>query len=255
MRRNLRAFTLIELLVVIAIIAILAAILFPVFAKAREKSRQSSCQSNLKQLSLSTLQYVQDYDEKYPYNITVAGGRTVTVFDLCQPYVKNVQIMACPSDSTPLLSAHFQLLGLPATPQVWSASYAPNFALVEDGPNNAVTGSNHAVIALSEVTRAAETALWADAILQRNFSGTATYGTAPCQARHNDTCDSSFADGHVKAVPCTRTGNTANDLANRGNPVYRIGAAGGAYSTTTDNRQAATFHGVVNDAGVAAILR
>src|SRR3978361_1344117 len=58
-----RGFTLIELLVVIAIIAILAAILFPVFAKAREKARQSTCASNLKQLGLAMLQYTQDYDE------------------------------------------------------------------------------------------------------------------------------------------------------------------------------------------------
>src|SRR2546429_9341329 len=65
MRRN-AAFTLIELLVVIAIIAILAAILFPVFAKAREKARQASCTSNVKQLGLAWMMYVQDYDEMYP---------------------------------------------------------------------------------------------------------------------------------------------------------------------------------------------
>ncbi|MFH1910322.1 MAG: prepilin-type N-terminal cleavage/methylation domain-containing protein, partial [bacterium] len=61
-----RGFTLIELLVVIAIIAILAAILFPVFAKAREKARQTSCLSNLKQIDLAVLQYAQDYDEMMP---------------------------------------------------------------------------------------------------------------------------------------------------------------------------------------------
>ncbi len=61
-----KAFTLIELLVVIAIIAILAAILFPVFARARENARRSSCESNVKQIMLGVLQYAQDYDEKYP---------------------------------------------------------------------------------------------------------------------------------------------------------------------------------------------
>src|SRR4028118_675254 len=61
-----RGFTLIELLVVIAIIAILAAILFPVFSRARENARRASCMSNLKQIGLGVMQYVQDYDERYP---------------------------------------------------------------------------------------------------------------------------------------------------------------------------------------------
>ena len=66
LHRRTTAFTLIELLVVIAIIAILAAILFPVFARARENARRSSCQSNLKQIALGIKQYTQDYDEKFP---------------------------------------------------------------------------------------------------------------------------------------------------------------------------------------------
>ena len=69
--QNKRGFTLIELLVVIAIIAILAAILFPVFAQAREKARQASCQSNLKQIGIAFKMYVQDYDEKWPSNHVV----------------------------------------------------------------------------------------------------------------------------------------------------------------------------------------
>jgi len=89
-----RGFTLIELLVVIAIIAILAAILFPVFAKAREKARQSSCASNLKQLNLAILQYAQDYDETTPARWFAGGGHW---FEVTQPYVKNRQLEICPS--------------------------------------------------------------------------------------------------------------------------------------------------------------
>ncbi len=95
--RSRRGFTLIELLVVIAIIAILAAILFPVFAKAREKARQSSCQSNVKQISVGLLQYVQDYDEKYP-NMPYNGGVGPGLGALMEAYVKSAQLWRCPSD-------------------------------------------------------------------------------------------------------------------------------------------------------------
>jgi len=90
------AFTLIELLVVIAIIAILAAILFPVFARARENARRSSCQSNLKQIGLGILQYAQDYDETLPYSRNIAVPWQLAI----QPYVKSTQLMKCPSNSS-----------------------------------------------------------------------------------------------------------------------------------------------------------
>jgi prepilin-type N-terminal cleavage/methylation domain-containing protein/prepilin-type processing-associated H-X9-DG protein len=111
------AFTLIELLVVIAIIAILAAILFPVFAQAREKARQSACMSNLKQDALGILQYVQDYDEAFPAGKPKFGGGWSDGFvgwqlpcsngqtdcnewgNSIQPYVKNTGVYACPSAS------------------------------------------------------------------------------------------------------------------------------------------------------------
>jgi type II secretory pathway pseudopilin PulG len=93
------------LLVVIAIIAILAAILFPVFARARENARRSSCQSNLKQLGLAVIQYVQDYDEKYPL-AGRQGEAPTTMTDWwwqpwpteVQPYIKSTQVFRCPSD-------------------------------------------------------------------------------------------------------------------------------------------------------------
>ena len=93
-KRANSGFTLIELLVVIAIIAILAAILFPVFARARENARRSSCSSNMKQIALGVFQYTQDYDEKMPpRNNGVSGWRVLT-----QPYLKSSQLFSCPSN-------------------------------------------------------------------------------------------------------------------------------------------------------------
>jgi prepilin-type N-terminal cleavage/methylation domain-containing protein/prepilin-type processing-associated H-X9-DG protein len=115
-----KGFTLIELLVVIAIIAILASILFPVFARARENARRSSCLSNLKQIGLGFMQYTQDYDEKFApmmsntstpelqLNASMPGaimntsnGAVVGLFiswmDIIYPYVKSTQLFVCPS--------------------------------------------------------------------------------------------------------------------------------------------------------------
>jgi prepilin-type N-terminal cleavage/methylation domain-containing protein/prepilin-type processing-associated H-X9-DG protein len=112
-----RGFTLIELLVVIAIIAILAAILFPVFARARENARRASCQSNLKQMGLGMMQYVQDYDGYYPFFSTSGLTGYQASADLCalpgancagathdvkwahliQPYIKSTQLFVCPN--------------------------------------------------------------------------------------------------------------------------------------------------------------
>jgi prepilin-type N-terminal cleavage/methylation domain-containing protein/prepilin-type processing-associated H-X9-DG protein len=97
--KNRSGFTLIELLVVIAIIAILASILFPVFGRARENARRSSCQSNLKQIGLGIMQYTQDYDEKF-----MVGHRVPALGQgwggPLYPYLKSTQIFSCPSDTT-----------------------------------------------------------------------------------------------------------------------------------------------------------
>jgi len=92
-------FTLIELLVVIAIISILASILFPVFARARENARRASCMSNLKQMALGMMMYVQDYDETFPRaHVYLNGSGTATFWwKTIQPYTKSKQLFRCPS--------------------------------------------------------------------------------------------------------------------------------------------------------------
>jgi prepilin-type N-terminal cleavage/methylation domain-containing protein/prepilin-type processing-associated H-X9-DG protein len=102
-------FTLIELLVVIAIIAILAAILFPVFAQAREKARQTACLSNGKQIGIALMMYTQDYDETLPLNAGdvanyLAAGAAPNWIVGIQPYLKNTDVFVCPS-STPAVNA------------------------------------------------------------------------------------------------------------------------------------------------------
>jgi prepilin-type N-terminal cleavage/methylation domain-containing protein/prepilin-type processing-associated H-X9-DG protein len=122
-RYSYRGFTLIELLVVIAIIAILAAILFPVFAQAREKARQTACLSNTKQLALGVYMYAQDYDETLPvagYNQQCRGRWQWQIY----PYVKNEQMFTCPNIAQ----------------QPWKATINNNFTCNASGPRPQTTG-------------------------------------------------------------------------------------------------------------------
>jgi prepilin-type N-terminal cleavage/methylation domain-containing protein/prepilin-type processing-associated H-X9-DG protein len=113
---NRKAFTLIELLVVIAITAILAAILFPVFAQAREKARQTACLSNVKQMALATAMYVQDY-EAFPAFSFVTAGVTLRWYDLILPYTRSQQLHTCPTvphlkfGRNPAYGYNYQYLG------------------------------------------------------------------------------------------------------------------------------------------------
>jgi prepilin-type N-terminal cleavage/methylation domain-containing protein/prepilin-type processing-associated H-X9-DG protein len=120
-------FTLIELLVVIAIIAILAAILFPVFAKAREKARQTSCLSNEKQLGLGFMQYIQDNDETFPSGSipNVLSGNDhfgIGWAGEIYPYVKSTGVYLCPDDKTPSQPS--------ANPPMYEVSYAMNTHII-----------------------------------------------------------------------------------------------------------------------------
>src|SRR5689334_5649610 len=158
-----KAFTLIELLVVIAIIAILAAILFPVFAQAKEAAKKTSCLSNLKQIGLGFVMYVNDYDDHYPRSIGhdyVNGNAAAdhTWSEVIYPYIKNGGhgfsgygggIFSCPSakpDQVNVYAVHDAMMpeapfwlkdGDPGIPPVQSSTVLPNpadtVAIVEDG--------------------------------------------------------------------------------------------------------------------------
>ncbi len=229
-----RAFTLVELLVVIAIIAILAAILFPVFARARENARRSSCQSNLKQIGLGLLQYIQDYDEKMPrsaYGSVALGSDNVNYkwMDAIFPYTRSEQIFNCPSDA---LSPPYRLRG-----GTNYGSYGQNGAYRNAGDEQTPPRSAQSLVSLPQIASPAEVVWAADT---NNADGTLTtnggssggsYGftwadisenpgivtagsgyrqlTVPTSGggiaeRHLQTTNALFCDGHVKSYSLER---------------------------------------------------
>lgn len=131
MKNIKRGFTLIELLVVIAIIAILAAILFPVFAQARDKARQATCLSNMKQLGLAMNMYSQDYDGYLMQTTSEHPILKIHWSYVAQPYVKNVGIFVCPSDPMPVSPKTpcqpGMAVGLDCDAQVPKFSYVNNY--------------------------------------------------------------------------------------------------------------------------------
>jgi prepilin-type N-terminal cleavage/methylation domain-containing protein/prepilin-type processing-associated H-X9-DG protein len=187
-----RGFTLIELLVVIAIIAILAAILFPVFARARENARRSSCQSNLKQIGLGVMQYTQDYDERYPsamyaskywdgpgtwisatagdgtpggtYVVQVPTGGSPANYkswaDSIFPYIKSTQLLRCPSASTePNAMSYAYSGGISGTHyRNYQSAVPPGPLIPGASAANEVQG-----ISAAEITRPAEVFMFMDA--------------------------------------------------------------------------------------------
>ena len=189
--RIFKAFTLIELLVVIAIIAILAAILFPVFARARENARRSSCQSNLKQIGLGVLQYTQDYDETFPLH---NGSSSVTgFFVIMQPYIKSVQIYQCPSETTN---------PAPNPASIGYTDYAYNVALgYASGaprplPISVLTQSALTVLVLDERTGPGDKYSAGYGLSTSGAAGLATFLAGG--QRHLDGQNVLLADGHVK---------------------------------------------------------
>ena len=231
------AFTLIELLVVIAIIAILAAILFPVFARARENARRSSCQSNLKQLGITMTMYSQDYDERMvPVATDVTDMRWPQILS---PYMKLRAITVCPSAKyvTPLSAAFaadsFSYDEAVANPTATNrdyayglySSYGYNYAYLTpsaacpDGPESCATATSAAgdsrALSLAGIEEVSRTIALADSS-SRDAANTSfvngyfairppqwwggAYPQGRVNDRHLDTANVLFVDGHVKAM-------------------------------------------------------
>lgn len=172
-KRN--GFTLIELLVVIAIIAILAAILFPVFAQAREKARQASCMSNIKQIGTAVYMYNQDYDELMPRfrtstwedaKVDPDGVRRnrLAVLGLVQPYIKNWQAMKCPNMPDAVGGAGSIWIGAnPSNMSIWpgygwNVDYM-NFSANCSDYNNGINFEAGPSTALAQIQKPAETVM------------------------------------------------------------------------------------------------
>ncbi|HEX8550942.1 MAG TPA: DUF1559 domain-containing protein [Abditibacteriaceae bacterium] len=208
-----KGFTLIELLVVIAIIAILAAILFPVFARARENARRSSCASNLKQIGLGIMQYTQDYDERFVRATTGAGGtaNAQTWANSLQPYLKSTQIFQCPSDSS-IEPNTWWMPGTPTAPP-FHISYLYNSSIARSSlaAVQNVSGTVMGVDGATNPSGSSNPIDWLKspkptAFLVRPFVGDDTTDTdgrgedfAAPAARHLETSNVLYVDGHVKA--------------------------------------------------------
>lgn len=194
-----KGFTLIELLVVIAIIAILAAILFPVFGRAREKARQTSCLSNTKQIGLAAAMYAQDWDECLP-----TGDRSANVwwYEIIAPYTKNKQIFTCPSFKQGNNSPNLSALGYGINKCMMCPHWCPH----TNWPSLAQ------IVRPAEILFVADSVSWIACGFQVGWANVCeamcdSSLQAPSNTRHNGGSNILFCDGHAKWHAATDVGN------------------------------------------------
>lgn len=197
-RLKARGFTLIELLVVIAIIAILAAILFPVFARAREAARASSCRSNLKQIATGMLMYTQDYDETLGHNWVDDPTLTNQSWAYyLQPYIKNTGVLRCPSSPQRTILSNYGFYNELSRQPMANLQVPSDTVLFTDATDVGTSGANID----PETWQEQGGHDWEiDYIGPFNNGGATGWSNRRSIGRHSNQCNIAFLDGHVKSM-------------------------------------------------------